>query len=188
MDLLSTNNVKILKSCSKNPSVTDDLWNALLEFSFDTILNEVDIDPAKKFSKYSSINIKAMHAAVVALILESAKIDIQNDQLNMVLDDCGFSAQMKEEFITQFDQHRSNLRAHLHNIGFRSPHVVDLNWRLDYNIKKNQLHKVDELQYTISLTMADNEQIEFVCSREELQDFSAKLKEAAKAIERASQV
>ena len=189
MDFLSSANLTILKSCCKEPLVTNQVWSSLLEFAFTNILNKDDvIDPVTKFSKLSSVNIKAIYAALLALILESAKCDIQNDQLNMVLDDCEFTPARKEEFLSQFDLHRAAVRDHLGNIGFRSPHVVDLDWRLDYNIKKNQLHKIDELRYTVSLILANGKKIDFVCSREELQDFSGKLKEACKALERASQV
>ena len=188
MDLLSSDNLKILKSCNKESFMSDKIWSSLLQFAYNSIFDKDSTDPVTKFSKLNSTNIKAIHAATIALILESAKTDIQNDQLSMVLDDCGFGSTAKDEFISKFNLYRSDLRVHLGNIGFCSPHIVDLNWRLDYNIKKNQLHKVNELRYTISLTMANDKKIEFICSREELQDFSGKLKEAAKALERASHV
>ena len=188
MDLLSSSNFNILKSCAQNSSITDDIFQSLLEFSYDTIFNTESADLPKEIHGIDLVQAKQIHSALIALILESVKTDVQNDQLSIVLDDCGFSSTLKEKFTDQLNIHRSDIRKHLFNIGHRSPHIVNLDWRLDYNIKNNYLHKIDELRYTISLIMADGQQIEFTCSREELQDFSGKLKEAVKAVERATQV
>ena len=186
MDLLASNNLNILKASAQDPNITDEVFNMVLDFSFKTLLRKDCDDAEKQISKVNSSNIKGIHAALVTLIVESAKNDLQDDQLDMLLDDCGFTSNMKEVFLSQFNYYCSDIRDHLNNIGFQNPHVVDLNWRLDYNIKNNHLHKVDELKYTISLAMSNSEQVEFTCSREELQDFSGKLKEAVKALERAT--
>lgn len=186
MDLLGSQSVNALKSCAEVSAVTDDAFSALLEFSHESILKEeLDTEP-ELFSKLDTALAKRIHAALVSLILEAAKTDIQDDQLGMILDECNFSVFMKETFISSFNDHRSELRDHLSLYGLQCPYVQDLNWRLDYSIKNNHLHKVDALRYTLSMHMSDAKPIKFTCSREELQDFSAKLKEAVKAVERAT--
>ena len=188
MDLLGSHCMNALKSCAEAQTISKNLFNILVKFSLDSILQpDLAVYP-EALSNLDVALAKQSHAALISLILEAAKVDIQGDQLTMILDECNFSTDMKETFISNFNDHRSELRDHLNSIGFHFPHVQNLDWRLDYNIKNNHLHKVDALQYTLSLKVTNDELIEFTCSREELQDLSAKLKEAVKAVERAMHV
>ena len=65
--------------------------------------------------------------------------------------------------------------------------VVDCKWKLDYNVKNNETHRINKVSYTISLQTQDNDSVDFTCNKEELQNMIAKLKEAAKVVERVSQ-
>ena len=65
--------------------------------------------------------------------------------------------------------------------------VVDCKWKLDYNVKTNETHRVNKVGYTVQLQTDDGDSIDFTCNKEELQNMIAKLKEAAKVVERVSQ-
>ncbi|KAK2562106.1 COMM domain-containing protein 3 [Acropora cervicornis] len=75
--------------------------------------------------------------------------------------------------------------------GSSFPHIVDVDWRLDYYIKNNQMEKVNKPMYLITLKTEESgkpqgKDVQFSCSMEQLQDLVGKLKDACKSIERAA--
>ncbi|XP_055564974.1 COMM domain-containing protein 3 isoform X2 [Falco cherrug] len=76
----------------------------------------------------------------------------------------------------------------------RSPlHITDVSWRLEYQIKSNQLHKTYQPSYLVTLNVENNDSgshpdVSFSCTMEQLQDLVGKLKDAAKSLERATQM
>lgn len=84
--------------------------------------------------------------------------------------------------------------------GFTFPHIVDVDWRLDYFIRSSNMEKVNTPVYLLSLKTKttrelstessengrNNENINFTCTQEQLQDLLFKLKDAVKQVERSS--
>lgn len=90
--------------------------------------------------------------------------------------------------------------------GFTFPHITGVDWRLDYFIKSNSVEKINSPMYLISLETKTEleldqekgianvhllkkettEQVEFSCSADQLQDLLARLKDAAKQVERSA--
>nr|XP_002125922.1 COMM domain-containing protein 3 [Ciona intestinalis] len=190
MDILSADNLRALRLCGDDDVISDDAFNALIPDACSVILGgEADHPGGKICASVDQRALMEVFTGVMCLLLEAGKLDIDEDQLNLLLDDCNFSSSKKESFVSVFNENRSKIREHLGNIGIQLPTLVDVKWRLDYNLKNSSLHKVNELKYTISLKEnSSNEPVEFHCSKEELQDLVSKLREACKALERASQV
>lgn len=159
------------------------------------------MDPkvASKFDEDVKIDLailKQSYPALMTLFLEASKTDMSNDEVDIILDDCKFPPARKDIVLKQYNLSKPKIRASLALIGRCPPHVVDVDWKLDYNLKNSELNKVMDLKYTISLQtergMTSDEEsskdnVQFSCSKEQLQDFVGKLKEAVKAVERASQ-
>lgn len=81
------------------------------------------------------------------------------------------------------------LRANLSQSQFQFPHIVDVQWRLDYFIKSNAVEKIHQPVYLIKLKTkqspgGENKEIEFSCTLEQMQDLVAKLKDAEHTLER----
>nr|XP_044990784.1 COMM domain-containing protein 3 isoform X2 [Jaculus jaculus] len=79
------------------------------------------------------------------------------------------------------------------SIGSALPHITDVSWRLEYQIKTNQLHKMYRPAYLVTLTVENKDsqsypEISFSCSMEQLQDLVGKLRDASKSLERATQL
>ncbi|KAK7828255.1 hypothetical protein U0070_025371 [Myodes glareolus] len=79
------------------------------------------------------------------------------------------------------------------SIGRALPHITDVSWRLEYQIKTNQLHKMYRPGYLVTLNVENSDsqshpEISFSCSMEQLQDLVGKLKDASKSLERATQL
>ncbi|XP_019520698.1 PREDICTED: COMM domain-containing protein 3 isoform X3 [Hipposideros armiger] len=79
------------------------------------------------------------------------------------------------------------------SIGRSLPHIIDVSWRLEYQIKTNQLHKMYRPAYLVTLNVENTDsqshpEISFSCNMEQLQDLVGKLKDASKSLERATQL
>lgn len=196
MELLSQSAIDALQVCANEEVVKDDQFATLVENSVSYVLDSAAGDndnPSCHIQGMTSALSKQSHPSLMVLFLEAAKTDIGPEQMNMVLDDCGFSAQRKEVILEAYKLNKQKIRAKLSLISRGYPHVVDVDWKLDYNLKNSQLNKVMELKYTLALKTEhqnaeekDNEVL-FSCTRDQLQDFVGKLKQAVKAVERASQ-
>lgn len=79
------------------------------------------------------------------------------------------------------------------SIGRSLPHITDVSWRLEYQIKTSQLHKMYRPAYLVTLNVENTDfpshpEINFSCNMEQLQDLVGKLKDASKSLERATQL
>ncbi|XP_074180981.1 COMM domain-containing protein 3 isoform X3 [Rhinolophus sinicus] len=85
------------------------------------------------------------------------------------------------------------------SIGRSLPHIIDVSWRLEYQIKTSQLHKMYRPAYLVTLNIEvfihvqntdsqSHPEISFSCNMEQLQDLVGKLKDASKSLERATQL
>ena len=79
---------------------------------------------------------------------------------------------------------KTELRSKLRQTGFGLPHVVGVDWRLDYHMKTNQLEKVNEPVFTMSFNTTDAHGVQakeqLSCDLAQMQDLVAKLKDAQK--------
>ncbi|XP_057399803.1 COMM domain-containing protein 3 isoform X2 [Balaenoptera ricei] len=79
------------------------------------------------------------------------------------------------------------------SIGRSFPHITDVSWHLEYQIKTNQLDKMYRPAYLVTLNVENTDsrshpEISFSCNMEQLQDLVGKLKDASKSLERATQL
>ncbi|KAM9023147.1 uncharacterized protein PRD47_002063 [Ara ararauna] len=144
-----------------------------------------DIDP---------MVLKHCHAAAAMCILEAGKQKADISAISTCLEDCKLDKERIEQFCTEYQKNKDALEILLGSIG-RSPlHITDVSWRLEYQIKNNQLHKTYQPSYLVTLNVEENSDsgshpdVSFSCTMEQLQDLVGKLKDAAKSLERASQI
>uniref|UniRef100_A0A8C4IZG2 COMM domain-containing protein 3 n=1 Tax=Dromaius novaehollandiae TaxID=8790 RepID=A0A8C4IZG2_DRONO len=143
-----------------------------------------DIDPAV---------LKHCHAAAATCILEAGKHKADKSAISTCLEDCKLDRERIEEFCTEYQKNEDALEIILGSIG-RSPlHITDVSWRLEYQIKTNQLHKTYQPSYLVTLNVENSDSgshpdVSFSCTMEQLQDLVGKLKDAAKSLERATQM
>lgn len=109
-----------------------------------------------------------------------------------ILEDCKFAPDRIDAFKTLYIENKPQLRANLGRVRSSLPHIVDVDWRLDYYIKSNQMERVDKPVYLIGLKTEKSDEvqtkeIQFACTQEQLQDLVSKLKDASKCLEKFSQ-
>ncbi|NWI36713.1 COMD3 protein, partial [Picathartes gymnocephalus] len=142
-----------------------------------------DIDPTV---------LKHCHAAAAMCILEAGKQKADLSAISTCLEDCKLDKERIEQFCTEY-QYRELVTVVSFSIG-RSPlHITDVSWRLEYQIKNNQLHKTYQPSYLVTLNVESSDSgshpdVSFSCTMEQLQDLVGKLKDAAKSLERATQM
>lgn len=153
--------------------------------------NSLENDPV--FEKVDKAILKEVYASIVSTIIEAAKQDVEPASLSSLLEECKFTSERINVFNTVFQDRKSLIQILLGNIGTSPPHIVDVDWRLDYYIKNNHLEKVNEAVYLISLKTevpgkSELQEVQFSCSLEQLQDLVGKLKDATKCLEKVGQV
>ncbi|XP_053778570.1 COMM domain-containing protein 3 isoform X2 [Desmodus rotundus] len=118
--------------------------------------------------------LKHCHAAVATYILEAGKQRADKSTLSTYLEDSKFDRERTELFCTEYQNNKDSLEILLGSIGRSLPHITDVSWRLEYQIKNTDSRSHPE--------------ISFSCNMEQLQDLVGKLKDASKSLERATQL
>ncbi|KAM8967150.1 COMM domain-containing protein 3 [Pelodytes ibericus] len=136
--------------------------------------------------------VKHCHVAATTCILEAVRHDVDRAALSTFLEDCKFDKERSEQFWAEYQKHKGSLEILLESIGRSSPHIADVSWRLEYQIKANQLYRSYRPGYLVKFNVESSdpshkEDVCFNCSMEQLQDLVGKLKDAAKSLERTTQ-
>eukprot|EP00076_Gallus_gallus_P037574 XP_025003112.1 polycomb complex protein BMI-1 isoform X1 [Gallus gallus] len=143
-----------------------------------------DVDPAV---------LKQCHAAAAACILEAGRQRADRAALSACLEECKLDRERIEQFCTEYQKHREALEELLGSIGRAPPHVTDVSWHLAYRIQTHELHRAYQPTYLLTLSTENSDagsqpDLSFSCTMEQLQDLVGKLKDAAKSLERATQL
>ncbi|KAK3758121.1 hypothetical protein RRG08_006696 [Elysia crispata] len=137
--------------------------------------------------------LKAAYSGLVTLLLEAAKHDTTEQNLSALLEECKYTPERIKEFNKIFLAQKSHIQLLLGKVGSSFPHIVDVDWRLDYYMKNNHMEKVNAAVYLISLKTevpgeSELRDVQFSCSLEQLQDLVGKLRDATKCLEKIAQV
>lgn len=175
--------------------IPDKSFSVLVTRALDGLLDErhrhlVAKDPS--FKTLDQAVMKEAFSAMVTLVAEATKHDMDPSSISPVLEDCKFTKERIDTFNKIYTSKKPLLQVLLSSVGTSPPHIVDVDWRLDYYIKNNHLERVNEAVYLISLKTEvagspDLQEVQFSCTQEQLQDLVGKLKDASKCLEKTSQ-
>jgi hypothetical protein len=104
-----------------------------------------------------------------------------------IFNEHGVSADVTNALSELFSQHRDTLIQHMLATGIALPEIVDIDWRLDYNVRSKQGGRENKALYFVSLKVKDRglvRSIDLVANQEELQDMFNKVRDAVKQVER----
>ncbi|MED6251442.1 hypothetical protein ATANTOWER_030851 [Ataeniobius toweri] len=191
---LSESVQKGLQLLADQSAVDHSSFQVLLDVSFRSLLSS-RADPTvldqAELKHIDRIQLKQIHAAVTTFILEAVKHNADKSTISSCLEELTFSTERTEIFFSTYQKHKKDVERLLSSIGRHPAQVNDVSWRLQYHMKNGQLDKTNEPFYLISLNTENegsSEDINFTCTTEQLQDLVAKLKDAAKSVEKASQM
>ncbi|KAK7110527.1 COMM domain-containing protein 3-like [Littorina saxatilis] len=156
----------------------------------ETDRNAIADDPS--FKAVDKAVLKAAYSGVVALVLEAVKHDADANGISHFLEECKFTPDRIQSFNNIFLTQKPSMQILLGSVGSCRPHIVDVDWRLDYYIKSNHMERINEAVYLISLKtevpgQTELQEVQFSCSLEQLQDLVGKLKDATKCLEKQAQ-
>ncbi|KAL1006593.1 hypothetical protein UPYG_G00074220 [Umbra pygmaea] len=172
-------------------------FSVLIDVAFRSLLSahaDSSVLDQTEFKRVDQTLLKHCHTAATTFILEGVKQNADKSTISSCLEDVRFDAERTELFYATYQKYKSDVETLLSSIGRCPPHINDLSWRLEYRIKNGHVHKVNEPSYLISLNVekASNggslEDVNFSCTMEQLQDLVGKMKDAAKSLEKATQL
>ncbi|KAJ8272864.1 hypothetical protein GJAV_G00094330 [Gymnothorax javanicus] len=171
-------------------------FSALVEMTFRSLLashSDEGILDGPEFKHIDHTLLKHCHAAAATCILEFAKQNSDKSTICTCLEDIKFDPERIDIIYSLFESNKSDLENLLSSIGKCPPHICDASWRLDYQIKNSHVHKVNQPAYLITLNVENGgatraEEVRFSCTMEQLQDLVGKMKDAAKSLDKATQM
>uniref|UniRef100_A0A8C5RQM6 COMM domain-containing protein 3 n=1 Tax=Laticauda laticaudata TaxID=8630 RepID=A0A8C5RQM6_LATLA len=167
-------------------------FQALLQAAFRSLLTGQAVFDYPDLENIDPAILKYCHAATTTCIIEAGKQKADQSIISTYLEDCKLDRERIENFCTEYQKHKDTLEIILGSIGRCPLHITDVRWRLEYQIKTNQLHKNYHPAYLMTLKVENDsrshQDINFSCTMEQLQDLVGKLKDAAKSLERTTQL
>ncbi|KAL8607977.1 hypothetical protein ACOMHN_005532 [Nucella lapillus] len=175
--------------------IPDKCFDQLVRMACQGVLSDVDRNAIADDPVFKSVDqavLKAAYGGVVTLVLEAAKHDMDAEGIVPILEECKFTPDRIQGFNNIFMTQKSTVQILLGSIGTTRPHIVDVDWRLDYYIKSNHMERINEAVYLISLKTEvpgkeELQDLQFTCTLEQLQDLVGKLKDATKCLEKLAQ-
>ncbi|KAL4222375.1 COMM domain containing 3 [Mactra antiquata] len=176
--------------------IPDKCFSVLVTRAFDGILDERHKQLIAKDPSFRSLDqavVKEAYYSMVALVSEASKHDLDINSISSVLEECKYTNERIDVFNKVFTSKKPLMQILLSSVGTSPPHIVDVNWRLDYYIKNNHMERVNEAVYLIELKTevpgtSETKDVQFSCTQEQLQDLVGKLKDACKCLEKISQM
>ncbi|MCI4391454.1 hypothetical protein PGIGA_G00134600 [Pangasianodon gigas] len=167
---------------------TEAAFHSLLAFPTHSVLDYPEL------KNIDQALLKHCHIAATTFILEGVKQNADRSTICSCLEDLRFDSERVDAFYELYQKSKTNLEKLLSSIDRCPPHITDVSWRLDYCIKNSHVHKVNQPSYLISFNTENGEntgassELNFSCTLEQLQDLVGKMKDAAKSVERATQL
>lgn len=185
-----------LAVAGESSQIPDKSYKVLVMRAFDGVLDErhrnlIAKDPS--FRELDQAVVKETYSSMVTLVTEATKHDLDNNSISSVLEECKYTSDRIETFNKVYNTKKPLMQILLSSVGTCPPHIVDVDWRLDYYIKNNHLERVNEAVYLVTLKTevpgcSELKDVQFSCTQEQLQDMVGKLKDACKCLEKASQM
>lgn len=124
-------------------------------------------------------------------MLEAARNNADATAVTAMLEDCKLTGNRLTTVTKLYTDAMIPERLLLSTTSFNHPHITDVNWRLDYYIKDDQLEKVNKGVYLINLKTEGNanetKDIRFSATVDQLQDLVSRLKDASRAFQNLGQ-
>lgn len=158
----------------------------LSEKNYEELINKI-------FSLFTSTNTniklsssfdKHLISSILTFLFECVKYDLDETSIRSKFDELHFTNKSRQDqFINEYNKHLSTIQLYLKQKSIEHDRLLNVNWRLDLQLKTNYTDKLFEPIYTLDWTKRDKyttniDHIQFTCSQESLQELLEKLKDA----------
>lgn len=134
---------------------------------------------------------KKMFADLVCLFVEAARHDLDEESLRNFLCQACVDEQRRKKLCEVYINNKTTIQSRLELIGSNPPHIIDVDWRLDYRVKLDTCDSLGTPLYHVRLSTKEHETINhitFSCTIQQLQELVFKLKDAIRYSEKLTNV
>ncbi|ESP01574.1 hypothetical protein LOTGIDRAFT_238259 [Lottia gigantea] len=193
---LSSSVLEEITLAGDNAHISDKVFSDLVKHACQGLLsdkNKNSVADEAIFKDTDKGSLKSAYSGIITLLTEATKWDVESSSIGALLEDCKYTTDRINSFNNIYLSKKPLIQILLGSIGKSPPHIVDVDWRLDYYIKNNHLDKVNEPVYLITLKtevagQSELQEVQFSCSLEQLQDLVGKLKDSTKCLEKLGQM
>ena len=89
----------------------------------------------KEIPGFKTDVVRSAYSTIVRLLVEAARNNTSSEELNSLLRFSTLSQNLIEKFCQIYKDHKESIQDNLESIGNTLPHIIDVDWRLDYCIK-----------------------------------------------------
>jgi len=159
-------------------------FSNLIEVACNTVANEIttpmETKALNKLGK-DDLSAKQLYAALTTIILEAARHDSTDQELTSLLAD-RLTQERAVIFVTKFNAYKARIRSALAKHTSAFPNIIDIKWRVDYEVQSGSLEQMRTNLYWITLVTQEPsgeiKNVEFSASIEQLQDLLSNIKDA----------
>ncbi|KAJ8680354.1 hypothetical protein QAD02_016141 [Eretmocerus hayati] len=188
---LTEDRVKCLLNGKNLNKLDEQTFDKILQVAVSRACGKPNAEALTNITDSKPDDVKIAFAELLKLLIESARNDIEIEELNLLLTCTNLSQNYIEKFCESYASCKEELVETLESIGDDLPHIVDVDWQLDYCIKSNIESPAGFPKFFVSLSTVKHgklQQFKFCCTIQALQDLVYKLKDAARHVERLSSV
>ncbi|CAL4108023.1 unnamed protein product [Meganyctiphanes norvegica] len=149
---------------------------------------------AEKSTEKSSANSNSLgelnccHVALATLFAEAVRRSHPKSVVATTLEGLDWSEDRIDKAASKLESHRQQIRNQLAAIGTFPPHIVDIDWKLDYHVKSSSGARTIGAQYLITLYTEEGGgqrgEVTFTCSQSELTQLLTKLRQATRVMQK----
>ncbi|CAF1017346.1 unnamed protein product [Rotaria sordida] len=127
---------------------------------------------------------KRLVSSILTFIFECVKYDFDETLIRSKFDDLQFTIKTRQDrFINEYNKNLSIIQLYLKQKSIEYDRLLNINWRLDLQLKTNYTDKLLQPIYILDWTKRDKyttniDHIQFSCTQESLQEIVEKLKDA----------
>ena len=127
---------------------------------------------------------KRLISSILTFIFECVKYDLDESAVRTKFEDLKFTTKSRQDrFLSEYNKHLPTIQLYLKQKSIEHDRLLDINWRLDLQLKTNHSDKILQPIYILNWTKRDKyttniNHIQLTCSQENLQELLEKLKDA----------
>ena len=127
---------------------------------------------------------KRLVSSILTFLFECVKNDLDETSIRSKFDEIQMSNKSRQDrFLALYKQHFPTLQLYLKRNSIEHDRLLNLDWRLDFQLKTNNTDKLFEPIYLLNWTKRQQysekiDQIQMTCTQENLQELVEKLKDA----------
>lgn len=189
---LSKDTIEGLANVLHTSYIPEDNFLQILDTAISHICeNPVQVKCIVKATDPKPVLTKKIFADMLCFFVEAARHDFDEENLANFLYQVHIDKQRKKKLCEAYINNKKTIQSRLELIGNNPPHIVDVDWHLDYRVKLDTCNLLGIPLYHVRLITKKHETINhvtFSCTVQQLQELIFKLKDAIRYSEKLTNV